>query len=196
MRIRSPPWICDWNHVVAEFLPAHELLLTLGTPSAVFVICAVGPFLRFLPLSPPPLPASPRAKPALFLLWCVIFLNARRARQSNPMYITYIIGASVVLEFVYGKVGDSIFNSINKGVSRAHSRGTPVVGLSWVLGLGFRVRARGRIQYANRLPLFRSISRTQKLKCLRSYSSRVGLFALPYKVGTALVLLLSYRVGV
>eukprot|EP00752_Nemacystus_decipiens_P017833 g15989.t1 len=35
--------------------------------------------------------------------------------KSNPMYITYIIGASVVLEFVYGKVGDSIFNSINKG---------------------------------------------------------------------------------
>lgn len=35
------------------------------------------------------------------------------------MYITYIIGASVVLEFVYGKVGDSIFNSINKGVSLA-----------------------------------------------------------------------------
>lgn len=32
------------------------------------------------------------------------------------MYITYIIGASIVLEFVYGKVGDGIFNSINKGV--------------------------------------------------------------------------------
>eukprot|EP00903_Cladosiphon_okamuranus_P018182 g16727.t1 len=35
--------------------------------------------------------------------------------KSNPMYVTYIIGASVVLEFMYGKVTDSIFDSINKG---------------------------------------------------------------------------------
>lgn len=41
------------------------------------------------------------------------------------MYITYIIGASVILEFVYGKVGDSIFNSINKGVSQSYSSRVP-----------------------------------------------------------------------
>lgn len=37
--------------------------------------------------------------------------------QSNPLYITYIIGGCVVLEFAYGKVGDGFFNWINKGVS-------------------------------------------------------------------------------
>lgn len=39
------------------------------------------------------------------------------ALQSNPAYITYIIAGCVVLEFVYGKAGDAIFNSINRGVS-------------------------------------------------------------------------------
>lgn len=32
------------------------------------------------------------------------------------MYVTYIVVGCIVLEFVYGKVGDAIFDSINKGV--------------------------------------------------------------------------------
>lgn len=44
-------------------------------------------------------------------------------RQRNTLYVTYIIAGCVVLEFCYGKVGDAIFDSINRGVSFSHEKG-------------------------------------------------------------------------